>query len=129
MDSLRKHTITFTFSPNIKSSIINWIKLVQAFSLSFVESGTTDNDLTKSHNDAPQIFHVEEVLETTVVQLATVLVSKLGHPVSNLRTKSATYLTKLAAILDEKFICNDPKTDNAINLFVADNYGNFCSLI
>ena len=123
MEQLRQHAITFAFSPNIKSSIINWIKQVHAFSLSY---NTTDNELdqnTKSHTDAPPIFHVEEVLETTAVQLTTALISKLGHPVSNIRIKSATLLTQLAAILDEKFICNDPKTENAIGLFLAENYG------
>jgi len=125
MESLRQHSITFTFSPNIKSSIINWIKQVQEF-LPLLESTAEDDDLnsqnTIKNTVAPPFFHVEQVLETTAVQLSTILVSKLGHPLPNIRGKSATLLTQLAAILDEKFICNDSKTDTAIGAFMGDNY-------
>ena len=81
-----------------------------------------------SQSESTKIFHLEDVLETNAVQLATSLISNLGYPISSVRIKSATLLTQLAAILDEKFLCSDPKIDNAIGEFLADINGKFISL-
>lgn len=121
---LRQHSITFTFAPNIKSSLLNWIKIVQTFLSS--DSFTLHYDLKSqsTQRTTPIILHVEEVLETTVIQLSETLISNLGYPISTIRYKSASLLSQLASILDERFLFNDPKVENVVGIFMADNIGN-----
>ena len=126
MEPLRQHSITFTFQQSLRSSIINWVKQAQSFissnSESLVYRSSRQKDFIESL-EIPKIFHLEQVLESTTIDLATALISILGHPIASFRMNAAVLMTQLASVLDGKFSCNDPKVENVAGSFLEDNNG------
>ena len=118
MDALRQHDIDFTLPLHLKGPVSVWTKNVRSYLTTISTTQPDSHDTLENLNNVP---NMDNILESITVQNTIQLISKLGHHLPQVRTKSASFLFQLACLLEPKMPSADSRMEKVLGgLYTAD---------